>query len=83
MGGCSVQLLFVNHNETNCKVYASLARQIEFGAPAFVLVTAFDAFGRKQLAREAGFGAFLTKPLELEALRGALIRWLPSALTMA
>jgi hypothetical protein len=53
MGGCSVQVLLVDDNETNLKVYASLARQM----------------------RDA--------QVEREALRGVLVRRLPSALTAA
>jgi two-component system, sensor histidine kinase and response regulator len=45
-----------------------LAAPDEYGAPALILITAFDAFGRKQLSREAGFRGFLTKPLDPSAL---------------
>jgi CheY-like chemotaxis protein len=43
-----------------------------YGAPALLLVTAFDARGREQTARNAGFSAYLLKPVEPSALYNAL-----------
>jgi two-component system, sensor histidine kinase and response regulator len=51
---------------------AEIASDPAFGKPALILVTAFDARGRAQTAREAGFSAYLLKPVEPSALYNAL-----------
>jgi PAS domain S-box-containing protein len=43
-----------------------------FGKPALILVTAFDARGRAQVARDAGFSAYLLKPVEPSVLYNTL-----------
>jgi PAS domain S-box-containing protein len=43
-----------------------------FGKPALILVTAFDARGRSDAAHDAGFSAYLLKPVEPSALYNAL-----------
>ena len=63
------------------------ADQARFGHPALILVTAFDARNRAQRAVEAGFSAYLLKPVEEDRLlapvarakrhRGALVEQTP------
>jgi len=49
-----------------------IAADPAFGCPALILVTAFDARDRAQRAVEAGFSAYLLKPVEPSALYNAL-----------
>jgi PAS domain S-box-containing protein len=51
---------------------SEIAADPSYGSPALILVTAFDARGRSQRAREAGFSAYLLKPVEPSALYNAL-----------
>ena len=45
-----------------------------YGKPATIMVTAFDAQSRRDAARELGFTAYLSKPIEPSALYDVLIR---------
>jgi PAS domain S-box-containing protein len=49
-----------------------IARDPDSGNPALILVTAFDARGREQVARESGFRAYLLKPVEPSVLYNTL-----------
>jgi PAS domain S-box-containing protein len=51
---------------------SEIAANPAFGKPALILVTAFDARSRSQTARDAGFCAYLLKPVEPSALYNAL-----------
>jgi PAS domain S-box-containing protein len=51
---------------------SEIAADPGFGSPALILVTAFDARNRAQRALEAGFSAYLLKPVEPSALYNAL-----------
>lgn len=51
---------------------AELSERPEYGNPARVLVTAFDAIGRKQDALAAGCSAYLHKPIDPSDLYDAL-----------
>jgi two-component system, sensor histidine kinase and response regulator len=51
---------------------AELAQQDEYGHPRCILVTAFDAVGRKAAAHAAGCAAYLPKPVDPSDLFDAL-----------
>jgi PAS domain S-box-containing protein len=51
---------------------AELAERPEYGSPASVLVTAFDAVGRKDAALAAGCADYLPKPVDPSVLYEAL-----------
>jgi PAS domain S-box-containing protein len=51
---------------------AELGEQPEYGQPARILVTAFDAVGRKEAALAAGCAAYLLKPVDPSDLYDAL-----------
>jgi PAS domain S-box-containing protein len=53
---------------------AELAERAEYGNPAMILVTAFDAAGRKQAALSAGCADYLPKPVDPSDLYNALGR---------
>jgi hypothetical protein len=51
---------------------AELGEQSEYGEPARILMTAFDALGRKEAALAAGCAAYLSKPVDPSDLYDAL-----------
>jgi PAS domain S-box-containing protein len=51
---------------------ADLSARPEFGSPARILVTAFNAVGRKEAALAAGCSAYLVKPVDPSDLYDAL-----------
>ena len=51
---------------------AEIGRDPEFGAPACVLITAFDAAGRKEAAFAAGCAGYLEKPVDPSELYDAV-----------
>jgi PAS domain S-box-containing protein len=51
---------------------AELGRRPELGAPALILITAFDAAGRKEAAFAAGCAAYLEKPVDPSELYDAV-----------
>jgi len=51
---------------------AELGERVEYGSPARILVTAFDAAGRKAAALAAGCSAYLVKPVDQSDLFDAL-----------
>jgi two-component system sensor histidine kinase/response regulator len=51
---------------------AELGERAEYGSPARILVTAFDAAGRKEAALAAGCSAYLVKPVDPSDLFDAL-----------
>jgi CheY-like chemotaxis protein len=55
-------------------VGAEIRAEPRYGTPATIMVTAFDAHNRRDAARELGFAAYLSKPVEPSALYDALIR---------
>ena len=67
-----VLLDFVMPQKDGLVLGNEIADNPAFGHPALILVTAFDARGRAQVARDAGFSAYLLKPIEPSALYNAL-----------
>jgi two-component system, sensor histidine kinase and response regulator len=53
---------------------AELGERVDYGSPARILVTAFDAAGRKEAALAAGCSAYLVKPVDPSELFDALGR---------
>lgn len=51
---------------------AELGKLAAYGGPARILVTAFDAIGRKEAALEAGCSAYLIKPVDPSDLYDAI-----------
>jgi PAS domain S-box-containing protein len=49
-----------------------IAERAEFGHPALILVTAFDARGRQEASQDAGFCSYMLKPIEPAMLYNAL-----------
>jgi len=67
-----VLLDYVMPQKDGLALGSEIAADPAFGRPALILVTAFDARNRAQRAVDAGFAAYLLKPIEPSALYNAL-----------
>ena len=67
-----VLLDYVMPHKDGLALGSEIAADPNYGRPALILVTAFDARNRSQRAVEAGFSAYLLKPVEPSALYNAL-----------
>ena len=68
----AVLLDYVMPQKDGFALASEIAAGPQFGRPALILVTAFDARDRAQRALEGGFSAYLLKPVEPSALYNAL-----------
>jgi signal transduction histidine kinase/DNA-binding response OmpR family regulator len=68
----AVLIAYALPQRTGLEFAAELGAQTEYGKPARILITAFDAAGRKEAALAAGCAAYLTKPVDPSELYDVL-----------